>query len=295
MFPYFAITILITYIIIGKRFENNFKKGINKYPRNKFYIYSFLIASTCIILEAFIEIKILEYERKKTFENYDKKRQEEYNNYLLELSKPKEKDSIDYIIDDRKTEKFEGTIFAGLKFGDNKQTVDYKLRNNKNNLEIFVPDGNYVENVYISRYDALYYKNKLASLILYSEQYKLYDALCILYATKYGETKSGKWTFSNCEIKIEINHRKLRDPIGDAGYRSNPSGFYYDSYNGEKTDFLTKNSSFLKISYQNFNLMEQIERDKFIQDSLKEVERINKIKKEKELAKKLAMQPATNI
>ena len=115
--------------------------------------------------------------------------------------------------------------------------------------------------VYINDYDVVYHNDKLACLILYSEQDELYEEIYSYYLLKYGKTKSGNWKFSNYEIDISAPIRKRYDPQAEAGYKSSPPYLYFDSFRGEKTNRITQDMSFIRIMYKDYNLLKEIERD----------------------------------
>ena len=215
-----------------------------------------------------------------------------------EVIKPEpiaEKDSIDSLIELRAKQKFNHTIFAGLRFGDNPQKVKTVLQNIANR-KIKVPNGDKVSTIYVKDYDAEYYRGQLASLRLYADESDLDSPLRELFSTKYGKTKGVEWIYEDCDICVCWGWRKEYNPSRDAGYASGAgTHMYYKSYHGERTEYLTKDPCFLKIVYNNLRLTKLIERDKFVKDSLNQVETLKKIQAEKELAEKLRTVPATNI
>lgn len=187
------------------------------------------------------------------------------------------------------------TIFAGLRFGDSPETVKTTLRNRRKRI-IQVPIEDKVDTVYVADYDAKYYKGRLASLTLYTDDTELEYALTDLFSVKYGEPVFGGWHFANCHIAIYSSFRK--EYTKDYGYRrsnTNRPILYYNTYRGEKSEFLTQKSSFLKIVYEDKKLLQLIEREKIVADSLENVRRLKAIEKEKELARKLATEVPTNI
>lgn len=216
-----------------------------------------------------------------------------------EVVKPEpiaEKDSIDSLIELRAKQKFNHTIFAGLKFGDNPKMVKNALQNERNK-KIRVPNGDKVSIIYIDSYDAEYYKSQLASLTLYAEEDELINPLSLLYSTKYGETKHYEWTFDNCVITIGCGWRTEYNIDRALGYKSASArtALYYESYRGERTSAITKDPGFLKITYKNLHLVKRIKRDKIIKDSLEQVKVQERMQAEKELAEKHRTEPATNI
>ncbi len=204
------------------------------------------------------------------------------------------KDSIDMVVDKRAEQDFNSTIFAGLRFGSNRQAVEKALKN-QDNKTIHVFDGDDVKKVIIRDYDAIYYNGKLASLTLYSDEARLLKPLGLLYSTKYGETKNNKWVFSNCEIIIEQGTRSLYSSAKDSGLAS-AQDMYYDSYRfNSGTKRLTANPFFLRIEYKSLPLLRSLDYQKALKDSL-ERERIRKeAEREKEKERKLATEEASNI
>ena len=203
------------------------------------------------------------------------------------------KDRIDTLIDERAVQKFKGSIFAGLRFGDSRQKVKTVLKN-KRNLDIQVPIEDEVRVVHVSTYDAVYYNDKLASLTLYAEEDELYYPLIALYTTKYSETKNSEWQFANCKIDIRHGWRINYNPSRDAGY-GGTSIMYHNSFRGERTESLTNDPAFLKINYENKELLEMKKIQEKKKDSLEHVRYLQEKEMEKELARKLLSEPATNI
>jgi hypothetical protein len=206
----------------------------------------------------------------------------------------KSKDSIDILIEQRATRDLKTTIFAGINFGDSPAIVEARL-NNKQYKKIQVPDGDKVSTVIVDDYDTKYYQGHLAMLILYAEEDELYDALEVLYTTKYGKTKNGKWCFSNCEIDIEYGRRLPYSPSWDKGYNASNYGNYYHSYRGNRSSSLTKDASFLKIIYKDFKLLYLLQRQEIEADSLERVRLLEAKEEEKKKARKLATEVATGI
>ena len=205
------------------------------------------------------------------------------------------KDSIDILIEQRAEQEFNSTIFGGLRFGSSKQAVENVWHNTKNRA-VKVPYEDRVATVTFQEYDALYYNGKLASLVLYANEGEMYEALGVVFSTKYGETKHWDWTYSNCEIAVKQKMRRVYDPHYEAGYGHLDSHrMYYTSYRGERTYYLTKEPYFIEVSYKDFELLNLIERHQFVKDSI-EQERIRyEVRKEAERARKLATEVATGI
>ena len=206
------------------------------------------------------------------------------------------KDSIDILIEERAGQEFNSTIFAGLRFGSKKQLVEKTLNNKKYSTEIpiQVPIGDKVREVIIRDYDATYYNEQLASLVLYANEADLIEALCSQYSKKYGKTKNNNWRYSNCEIIVERRERKENRPGFIANYLTYVPQ-YYTSYRGEVTTRLTTEPYFLIISYRNISLLQLLERQQYVKDSLERARLLIETQKEKELARKLEMEVPTNI
>lgn len=157
------------------------------------------------------------------------------------------KDSIDILIEQRRTQELNTSIFAGLYFGDYVDDVEWVLEDDECR-KILVPNGDNVGVVNIATYDAEYYEEGLASLVLYAEEDELIDGLETVYSTKYGKTRDRKWHFANCSIEINYGGRKEYDPSMEAGYgRSSGPRLYYDSFRGYRGSRTTKDGTFLKI------------------------------------------------
>ena len=182
------------------------------------------------------------------------------------------------------------TIFAGLHFGDDPQTVQSAIKNNRT---IQVPVYTRVHTVHIKDYDAKYYQGRLASLTLYADESNLIDPLYALFTTKYGEGVDYQWIFSNCKIAIKLGHRRKYERW-ERSLSPDPY-LYYDDYRGRPSSTLTDKASFIKIIYEDYNLLKLIEQQKIVDDSLMNAKRQKAIEEEKELARKLATEPATNI
>lgn len=204
------------------------------------------------------------------------------------------KDSIDILIEKRAFKNLNSSIFAGLKFGDSPQHVESALQNEQNK-RIQVPMGDKVSTIHIESYDAEYYKDQLASLILYAEQDELYEGLVIVYSTKYGITKRGQWHFANCSIELRYGFRREYDVAKEAGYNSSGPTLYYDGFRKQRTSYITRDGYFLKIEYKNNHLLKLIERGRTIADSLENIRKLRAVETEKELAKKLRTETAINI
>ncbi len=251
-----------------------------------------IVILVTIVLFVFLTIKMCVRTKNDIYKILD----EDVYSIELENEVKIEKDSIDTLIEIRVNQKFNSTIFANLKFGDSPQKVEQAMRNTKYR-KIQVPYEELVSVVEILDWDAEYYDNQLAVLTLYSEDEYLYNALGIVYATKYGKTKGNKWHFSNCSIEIVYGGRSIYDPSGDAGYnRTGGPILYYCSYRGQRDgNCITQDGTFLKIIYKNHELLKQKELQEYITDSLNRIKQINEIKQEKELSKKISTEIATGI
>ena len=219
------------------------------------------------------------------------------------------KDSIDLAMEERARHIFNSTIFMGLRFGSDKNTVEKVLKNRRiykdsygTEIPIQVPFRDMVQSVVIRDYDAQYFNGKLASLVLYANEASLLDALAILYQNKYGPTKAYdiygdckgyEWEYSNCEIVIRTKNRHER--ISEYVTNVNAPKMYYNSYRGTRVEYLTKDRSFLEISYENQDMLLAIAKQEHVKDSLENDKRMKAIQKEKELAKKLEQEIPTNI
>lgn len=211
------------------------------------------------------------------------------------------KDSIDVLIEERSEQEFNSTIFAGLRFGSNRKTVEKTLENKEisrgiytTEVHIQVPYLDRVEEVVVRDYDAEYYNGRLASLILYANEADLFDALGRQYIKKYGETKDYRWRYSNCEVSI-IKGERIEDvPEHITNYlRYIP--WYFDSYRGSRVAHRTKERYFLKISYINYDLLNSIAIQQRQIDSLESAKRVQELQKEKERARRLSEEVPTNI
>lgn len=217
---------------------------------------------------------------------------DEEDGYVDDVAK---KDSVDILIEQRKTQEFNSSIFAGLYFGDYVDDVEWVLGDD-DCREILVPNGDNVAVVNIATYDAEYYEGGLASLVLYAEEDELIDGLETVYSTKYGKTKDRKWLFANCSVEIKYGGRKEYDPSKEAGYgRSSGPMLYHDSFRGYRVPQITKDGTFLKIEYKNYELMRLMEREQQIADSLENVRGLEAAKAQKDLAMRLATEIATGI
>ena len=219
-------------------------------------------------------------------EREHKKYLEERRKRYVEWSKPlpnPQKDSIDYIIEERLNTKFNNTIFAGISFGDNPTTVKQKLREYKRIYgdTIFIPTDSLPEKLVIGRIRQEYYNQKLYKLEICYNTNNIDRALTTLYASKYGKTKTRCWEFSNIKISIYSGNNEIARH--NRGYKNDPI-LYYDYIGGN----ITLDGGYGIIGYENKIIKEQkkIEEDKKRrkQDSIKKAKELAKEKHEKELA-----------
>lgn len=212
------------------------------------------------------------------------------------------KDSIDCIIEERSKISLYQSIYGGLFFGDNKKTVE-RVMANSHLQKIRVPDGEEVRSVSIKTYDAEFKDDKLVSLVLYFEEDELFSALKTLYTTKYGPTKNGVWEYADCTISIEYGHREQYDRSYDLGYgRSGGTPMYFENMrctygnNAYPGTPMTTDPFFLKVCYKNNSLIEMLrQKAYYIQDTLASKEYFINKEEERQLAHRLATEPATNI
>ena len=217
----------------------------------------------------------------------------EYKEYLEEERKrltewstppPKpQKDSVDYIIEERLTTKFDNTIFAGISFGDNPTTVKQKLREYKHIYgdTIFIPTDSLTKKLVIGRIRQEYYKQKLYKLEICYNTDHIESALTELYTSKYGKTKKRCWEFTNVKISFYSGYNSIaRD---NKGYKNDPI-LYYDYIGGG----ITRDGGYGIIGYEDKittnkkQIEEEQERKK--QDSIKKEKDVVQEKREKELA-----------
>lgn len=250
---FFAIFVIVYLFMCGSEDEETRKKGREG-------VKAFSIGGGIVVIVALILIICTKLDESRNKEEWEKERKRIEMQYRQQLENINKKDSIDNIIEQRSQTEFNGTIFAEIKLGEYKNIVEQKLRNKKNE-GIRLYDGDSADVVYINDYDVVYHNDKLACLILYSEQDELSEEIYSYYLLKYGKTKSGNWKFSNYEIDISAPTRKRYDPQAEAGYKSSPPYLYFDSFRGEKTNRITQDMSFIRIMYKNLNLLKEIERD----------------------------------
>lgn len=211
---------------------------------------------------------------------------------LLMEEPPLIKDRVDSLIEGRSSEMYNSTIFAGLRFGDSKIRVTQVLKEQLP-VTIQIPNGDNVETVIVDDYDATFFNERLAVLVLYAKQSSLHGILSKWFSTKYGDTKKDTWNFSNCTISVEIKSR-----VPHLNYDGTVT-MYYNSYRNDERYYLTKDCCFLKITYQDHGLLHLLERQKVEKDSLENAKRIQEVQAkkqaERDLAKKLSEEGATNI
>lgn len=194
-----------------------------------------------------------------------------------------QKDSIDYIIEERLATNFKDKIFAGISFGDNPAAVKQKLKKYKRIYgdTIFLPTNSSPKKLIIGRIHQEYYKHKLYKLeICYNTNY-VDSALLALYSSKYGKTKKRCWEFSNAKISFYSGSNKVaRD---NRGYKNDPI-LYYDYISG----IITHDGGYGIIGYKDKTIEEQKrteeEKERIKQDSIKRVKELEIENREKELA-----------
>lgn len=194
-----------------------------------------------------------------------------------------QKDSIDYIIEERLATNFNDKIFAGISFGDNPAAVKQKLKKYKRIYgdTIFLPTNSSPKKLVIGRIHQEYYKHKLYKLeICYNTNY-VDSALLALYSSKYGKTKKRCWEFSNAKISFYSGSNKVaRD---NRGYKNDPI-LYYDYISG----IITRDGGYGIIGYIDKTIEEQKrteeEKERIKQDSIKKIKELKRELQEKELA-----------
>ena len=215
-------------------------------------------------------------------QKYLEEQRKRYAEWSTPTSKP-QKDSIDYIIEERLTTKFENTIFAGISFGDNPTTVKRKLREYKHIYgdTIFIPTDSLTQKLVIGRIRQEYYKQQLYKLEICYNTNHIESALIELYTSKYGKTKKRSWEFSNVKISFYSGYNSIaRD---NKGYKNDPI-LYYDYIGGS----ITRDGGYGIIGYEDkiTSNKKQIEEEKERrkQDSINNAKELAKKKREKELA-----------
>lgn len=206
------------------------------------------------------------------------------------------KDSIDIIIEKRTKELFSQPIFASIKFGDNSDIVKKKIKqyNKTFNNSILIKNGDEVRKIRIGDISPQFYKGRLYELCIFSDDNDCTSSLANLYQSKYGATKSNKysnsfkWKYSNVEIVIES---KIRQEVPSNTYAH--STMYWASYGGSggPGSPITKDPSYLKISYKNTAILFQMKKDQAYEDSLKQIN----LEKEKESDIAKSKEQATQI
>ena len=194
-----------------------------------------------------------------------------------------QKDSIDYIIEERLATHFNDKIFAEISFGDNPSIVKQKLKKYKRIYgdTIFLPTNSSPKKLVIGRIHQEYHKQKLYKLeICYNTDY-IDSALLALYTSKYGKTKKRCWEFSNVKISFYSGYNQVaRD---NKGYKNDPI-LYYDYISG----IITRDGGYGIIGYEDKTTIETIrlieEKKRIKQDSIQKSKELIQEKREKELA-----------
>lgn len=211
---------------------------------------------------------------------------EEERKRIAEWSAPPpktQKDSIDYIIEERLATHFNDKIFAEISFGDNPSIVKQKLKKYKRIYgdTIFLPTNSSPKKLVIGRIHQEYHKQKLYKLeICYNTDY-IDSALLALYTSKYGKTKKRCWEFSNVKISFYSGYNQVaRD---NKGYKNDPI-LYYDYISG----IITRDGGYGIIGYEDKSTIEKIrwieEKERIKQDSIQKSKELIQEKREKELA-----------
>lgn len=183
-----------------------------------------------------------------------------------------EKDSIDILIEERKSHIFNNTIFAGLKLGCTKKEYDRiisKYKNDFNNSIYFLKEDSLVKVINIGHIKPQFYKNKLYELNVYIDDDDGFKYLLNLLENKYGITKHNYWheyiwEYTTVQIYMKNKSRQLYSKT------NNSSILYYGGYDNISSS-LTKDPSFIHIKYSDLNILRQIEKDKLIKDSLQRI------------------------
>lgn len=202
------------------------------------------------------------------------------------------KDSIDILIEERKKQTFNGTIFAGLKLGCSEKEYNKiisKYKKEFNNSIYVSKNDSLVKVINIGLIEPQFYNDKLYELNVYIDDNYVFDYLVSLFESKYGIVKRNYrreyvWEYTSARLSMEIKSRQLYSRT------NNSSSLYYDGYNGRVSSSLTKDPSYIHIKYSNLNILKQMEKDKLIKDSLQRIkkrqinqEKIRKAKKQEDL------------
>ena len=160
------------------------------------------------------------------------------------------KDDVDIIIENRAKQKFDNSIFAGLRFGDSPEQVRRAL-NNVSHIPLSNLNKDSVNAICIRDYQAKYLNEGLVELTLFAEEDECYKDIGKYYSTIYGVTKGNVWRYSNCKIVVTLGMRKEYNPIKDAGYNSGAhKTLYHASFGDDTSKFLTEDEFFVKIIYK---------------------------------------------
>ena len=203
-----------------------------------------------------------------------------------------ERERLDSIIKDRKDKLFEKSIFAGIKFGDSKSKVLYKLNIYKRTFgnAIFIDSCSYK----IETISYEFYKNRLHTLEIQLESDIPRSELKSLFGCKYGETKGFLhessnviWEYKDVIIEYDVDGKYSVYGTNDYGQRVRyvgPGGKIYDfqSYYGT---VVYKNTAI--IEEENRAIQEEREREWQIRDSIR--------LKKKIVAKQLSSKQYDNI
>lgn len=186
-----------------------------------------------------------------------------------------EKDSIDILIEKRKKQTFNGTIFAGLKLGCSETEYNRIINKYKKefNNSIYVSKNDSVTKVIkIGQIKPYFYNGRLYELNVYIDDDYTLDYLLELFNNKYGATKLNYfyeyiWEYTSVQIYIKNESRQLYSRT------NNSSALYYAGYGGVSFS-LTEDPSYIHIKYLDLSALEQIEKDKLIEDSLQRIKEL---------------------
>lgn len=202
------------------------------------------------------------------------------------------KDSIDILMEERKAQTFNGTIFAGLKLGCSEKEynrVISKYRKEFNNSIYITKNDSLIKVINIGLIEPKFYNGRLYELNVYIDDDYTLEFLLKLFNNKYGTTKSNYfyeyiWEYTTVQIKIKNKSRQLYSRT------NNSSSMYYSGYTGGSSFGITKDSDFIHIKYSDLSILKEIENDKQQKDSLNRIkerqinqEKVIKAERQKDL------------
>lgn len=179
-------------------------------------------------------------------------------------------DTAQIIADNRKDSIFGGNIFAGLRFGISKPEYDRLMRKFKkeyNDKIIFPTDKGNVLSYSVSCVSPKFYNGKLYEVEVRIGNYHAYYELEPIFERKYGKTKFNRWEWQNAEIKLSSISHRAYDPLGDKGYGSSFSGWYYS---GSGSKYLTREPGYTTIRYQDLTLYNLERKEQLRNDSIRQ-------------------------